>query len=49
MENGGAILFDLRLTYGFQSLFDEIEDNGQPIASLDLKNMGFQILAGYAF
>jgi hypothetical protein len=49
MRNGDAILFDVRLTYGFQKIFDTISVSGTPIASLDLKNMGFQILVGYAF
>lgn len=49
LESGGIILFDLRLTYGFQQLFDEIVIEGVPVASLDLQSMGFQILAGYAF
>ncbi len=49
MNNGGMILFDLRLTYGFQKIFDEIEIGDVPIGTIDLKNMGFQILVGYAF
>ena len=49
MENGGMILFDLRIAYGFQTIFDTFEIEGEPVASLDLKNMGFQILVGYAF
>jgi hypothetical protein len=49
MNNGDAILFDMRLTYGLQKIFDTISVSGTPIATLDLKNMGFQVLAGYAF
>jgi hypothetical protein len=49
MESGGMILFDLRLGYGLQSIFDEIEVEGTPVASLDLKNIGFQVLVGYGF
>lgn len=49
MQNGGMILFDLRLSYGFQKIFDDIEIEGMPVASIELKNMGFQILVGYAF
>lgn len=49
LDNGGMVLFDLRIAYGLQSIFDEIEIDGVPVASIDLKNMGFQILVGYAF
>jgi hypothetical protein len=49
MKNGHAILFDVRLSYGLETIFETITVSGMPIASIDLKNMGFQILAGYSF
>ena len=49
LESGSMILFDLRISYGFQTLFEKIVIEDTPVASIDLKNMGFQILIGYAF
>jgi hypothetical protein len=49
MDNGGMILFDVRLATGLVSIFDDITIEDVPLGSIDMKNTGFQIMAGYAF
>lgn len=49
LENGGMIIFDLRGTFGLTPIFDDITIGSESFNMLDLKNMGVQILVGYAF
>ncbi len=49
LENGGMIIFDLRGTVGMTPIFDDLTIGEETFSMTELKNMGIQILVGYAF
>jgi hypothetical protein len=50
MDNGGMIVIDGRLTYGFKKIFEDIEiSEDVTLESLDYKNLSIMFTAGYAF
>ena len=49
LDNGGTLIFDLRGTFGLTSIFDDITLGDETFNMTDLKNMGVQVMAGYAF
>jgi hypothetical protein len=50
LENGGMIVIDGRLTYGFKKIIEDIEiSEDVTLESLDYKNLSIMLTAGYAF
>lgn len=49
LDNGGMVVLDLRGTVGLTSLFGDITIGDTSFNLIDIKNIGFQFMAGYAF
>jgi hypothetical protein len=49
LDNGGMVVLDFRSTVGLVSLFGDITVGQTTFNVVDIKNVGFQFMVGYAF